>query len=328
MPSEGDLLSRLEGAKARRKPWADVARLLERGLQRERAEGIDRAKGPFLRAAAVATGYSTNALNRFVSVLTFATEVGGAMGVEVEQLLRVPFASLELMKRIAAADPKIGRRLLREFPRRPVPISRLRELLRTASDHGELISPRGNAARLRSAHEHAVLGLLESGLPDLTGAKDAKLTAPVAKLPLPISGVFASDEDGGINFVDTFDIKRFAFPDAVAVRVTDGGIDFVDAFDIKHYKHGASSQVIRDIVASAALSARFFRRFWLLVSSSSEFLTALVNAIEALKLDSIGVAEVSLSEASIRPLRWPCSDPVPDHRAQYTRALLGRISKR
>jgi hypothetical protein len=324
MPTAGDLLSRLEGAKVRRQPWAEIAQLLERGLQRDRAEGVDRVKGPFMRAAAAATGYSTNALNRFLSVRTLVTEAGRATDVDVERLLRVPFSSLELAMRIFAADPKVGRRVLREFPRRPVPVSRLRELLRASLDHGELISARSNAALLRSAHEHAVLGLLETVLADLTGAEDARLTAPLAKLPLAASDAVGAG-DRGIDFVDAFDIKRFACPDVIAVRIKDGGIDFVDAFDVKHCTHGAS---IHNIVASATLSARFFRQFWLLVSGPGEFLTDLVNAVAALKLDSIGVAEVSLSEAYIRSVRRPCGQPVPDHRAQYTRAILGRILKR
>ncbi len=105
---EANLLKILEGARARRAPWHEIASALD-GL--ERGGALNDSARPWIRIAAELSGYTPNQLRRFQATARFVDRVSGEEWPR-ERIGQAGFSNLELIARIWAIDESRGRDVL------------------------------------------------------------------------------------------------------------------------------------------------------------------------------------------------------------------------
>jgi hypothetical protein len=85
------------------------------------------------------------------------------------------------------------------------------------------------------------------------------------------------------------------------------------------------------MIARAALSASFFRRYWILaVAAQPNFESTVSDACERLELNNVGIVVGKPGSQELITLRKPNADalPVPDRREQLIKWAIQRLGTR
>jgi hypothetical protein len=301
MVNENDGTARehpLRDARKRRLKWTDIADLVTKNIGPEaRLDGERRVI--WLEEAAEESGYTAAVLRRFANTLAFARDFFEPP-IE-ERILEDSFTALEMIHRIARHDPEEAVRLSAELGKASMPVSKLRKALKDSSakrlarrttpweetpppppPEGRL-DPRPTTASVRNWRADVALSELHALLPRLTG-KFARFERPGGTAPPSVR--------------------------CDAIAWVDGWMTG-DGFEIVHAPSAAAKSLLSDRVARAVVSARFFRKFFLVFTSdSSETHVARAQlALDQLDVKSVGVVHLG----ALRPLVRKRSGPTaPD----------------
>lgn len=88
----------------------------------------------------------------------------------------------------------------------------------------------------------------------------------------------------------------FFAPDVVAVGHEDFSVSFVDAFELKKLSKDSPPSTIRKAIGEIAFAFTYFQRYWVLLDIDSDAGALLNEALDTLKVSSVGIATVDLSE--------------------------------
>lgn len=116
---------------------------------------------------------------------------------------------------------------------------------------------------------------------------------------------------------------EFVAPNAVSIGRDGFTVKFVDGFDLEKLGSHLAPSTMRKIIAEAAFSSTFFRRYWLLIDGAAEDAAKIAGAMEKLQLTAVGVA-VLKQKSTKKPfeiIRRPSNKSSPD-RHDLSRAAV------
>jgi hypothetical protein len=302
---ERDPFKDLAGARKRGDPWYLIA-LKAREAINQRGTGL---KGEALLIAARAAGYSANLLGRYIAVANFIDELAKEKIAPSRKLRNAPFASMEHLKRAWRIDSSEGRRLLTAV------LSGSMSVRTLGTRVGEMERQAGTAAGQRLADLQTRAAQAEAMLKEMMSNHLQFLCDDTRAQWVRVEGRIAG----------------FAWADAVAFGRTANGMPYVDGFELKALPPRASATALFDMIARAALSASFFRRYWILaVAAQPNFESTVSDACERLELNNVGIVVGKPGSQELITLRKPHADalPVPDRREQLIKWAIQRLSTR
>lgn len=293
MSDNRNLLEQLSDAAKLRHNWYTVASL---AIKIKYAAVGYHHPAKNLKDAAIASGYTTNTLNRMLTVKGFvdASIKRGKLMAGVNANL-LSFPSLELVQRLYEVDPADADAMLDLVASKSIKFSSLRAHYNTAiSKNSGAASPHQLARVEKRTFKMAAHGALLAARKRLLGTTSSVKIEEARGGRLPIDAVgYTADAPYCSSF------EFVLLPEAVNQR---------NALDGLLYR--------------AAFIASFFNNYWLIFASSagSEQINVFSKRLDDMGLDSIGVAALPWNSSSasskhkLQVIRMPTAGPIPDRR--------------
>lgn len=294
----------LTGAKEARRPWTQVAELLDRGLQRERQQGVNPHTGRFLPFAVKATGYSATLIYRYLAVWKFASAHLVPTDASWDALCDVPFASIELIKRVWDLDRRFARAALHDVLAGKISVRRLQAEVRSIEAKRQAQNLRSTAYTARQEAEAKIIDAIEGQyLETFSNIKEAQFVERTASILL------------------------HARADLAIVIEEHGRIEAVDGIELKTRVHIPMRARIWEMIARWLYSSTFYRRFWIVITPQTYeelLISEIQEALAEGSLNNIGVAKATVAKngrVTMRVIRSPGGPPSPDRRPALIDAL-------
>lgn len=268
----------------------------------------------FWETAAVASGYTRNALQRMATTVTRIREIEEHNKAEIKKCLSMRkwsdgallralehFPKAEIFARIHRLEPAEAWNLLQRMQSERFTVARLNEILKDLTN----VDPRAQS-----------FGRPGSVIKPKTKERFALIDAHKQEI--------YADESVSIYF------RRYKFPlvsaDAVALSCSDeGAIEFIDAFQVLSSIAKKTDESFRDVLSSIDYKSRFFRHVWLFLADPADLNPELINppverltcAIDELGISRIGILTVT-EDSEFRIIRRPKGNEKPE---RYQSAL-------
>ncbi|WP_146208730.1 hypothetical protein [Azospirillum sp. TSO22-1] len=299
------ILDELKDARSKDLPWTRVADLVAQALAHPEFRSRHTSLAESKRDLAEKAGYTSGMVQRMLVTKAFlderAKEIAGSTVLDpacgsTPQLDTLPFSKVEIAKRAYDVDPPKGLELLREVATSDVSSRKLREQY----DYFVTDPPYGGLSRTSHRHlaewHRQAFDSLERELPRLAGDNNAELYYKKYKF----------------KYIDV---------DAVSVNVKGHGIEKVDGFEFVQGQSIKKPSQFSIFLAQLALTASYFHNLWIVVSSDDDELTDLLNALDQLDLQSVGIVRTNKA-GTMEALRFPKRPPVPDRQDEVKRQVL------
>jgi hypothetical protein len=276
----------LTTARKAKKPWYELARIIEAGV-----EGVPAADRPSAIAAfGQAGGVAPSVAKRYVRLLERMREIGGEMGAAEGELLSDSFNAQELAERIYRTSKDEGADVFRRVARGEFTLPALREIQARNQNTGL----RYLAGDMRLAANRIVESAFKNDGPRIFGERCVIRRRPKLWYIGNIGHEVIAEDGSIVAGTDTL------FPDPRTAMLPER-----DALD-------------RLLARSLAL-APFFPKFYLVYAFSGgedDWAGRTVELLDWLRYDWIGVL-VAWDEQNLREMRPSTGSPVPDLTARY-----------
>ncbi|MBO6947535.1 MAG: hypothetical protein JJ855_06105 [Rhodospirillales bacterium] len=307
------LFAPIEDARRKRMDWIAIADAVTELKNAPVTRTTFSTREEFWEAAAAASGYTRNALQRMATTVVRIREIEQANKESIKKCLSRRkwsddillealdhFPKAEIFARIHRLEPAEAWQLLERMQTEKFSVIRLKEILRDISN---------TVPRTQQFSQ--------------PGAGKAVVNERFAMIDAHKSEIYADD---AVNIY----FRRYRFPlvsaDAVALSCNeDGGIEFIDAFQIVSSISKKSDEGFRDLVSGIDFKTSFFRHVWLFLADPADMDTDQFNppierlsrAVDELGISRLGIVTIS-DDAEFRVLRRPKGNDKP---ARYQNAL-------
>lgn len=262
----------LEGAKAAKLAWADVARAVEQALKKSGASASMRS--PVMADIARQSGYSAAMLMRQIRLRTWVETKAAELGVDPKRYLAAGFAGLEAAMALDRHAPDETRELLDRVVEGTVTVESLRDEVRSRvakkrlKDSGD----RDALAAARHDRRRRVKRAIEKGG---HGGGRGDLLTP----------------DPAWRWADGKVAEHGPVCRATWWRPTQFG---PEGFDLLHVPAGTTARAVEDRIARALVSATFFSTYNLVVMMPTPFLPRIQEALDWARLSNVGILAATL----------------------------------
>lgn len=322
-------LKALDAAKLRKAPWQELATVIE--TVRSTGAWKDRYTTPtaWIAAAAHASGYSAGALNRMIACLRFlkliVSEKPGLSGAS--EILDPAagaglLSSVELLKRIYDVDPGRARELISVVAGHAITFRQLKaeyDKVISAPQPDLIVGNPPFAGRRGSAADNEFLMHYVGVAANKLGIRHSRqfednAFAIIKRNLVDLSGPGASIHLRRYRF-------KFANPDAVAIQRTGFSLVALDGFEFRNITAPIARNALNKLMAEIALSASFFRRYWLVLPRHGDFASRIADEAKELGLFSLGILEIVPQDKVTITLR-PSKEPAPDRQEAAKREVF------
>jgi len=262
----------LEGAKAAKLAWADVARAAEQILTESGA--LASMRSPVMADIARQSGYSAAMLMRQIRLKTWLEAKAVELGVDPERYLAAGFAGLEAAMALDRHAPDETRELLDRVAEGAVTVESLRDEVqsRVAKKRLKDSGDRDALAAARYDRRRRVKRAIEKG--GHGGGQGDLLTPHPAWRRA--DGTVA--EHGPVCRATWWRPTQFG----------------PEGFDLLHVPAGTTARAIDDRIARALVSATFFSTYRLVVVMPTPFLPRIHEALDWAGLPNLGILTATL----------------------------------
>ena len=315
-------LATIKGVSGSKPHWIVVAKLTEDIRRSGNWQPEYSSPTDWLEAVAEASGYSPNTIRRFIAAFKYLEERGPRTRAYVADPFcgggrGLAFAPVELIKRINDLSPKqadatftqleAGKLSFRDIKHRYDKLfaGKVDVIVGNPPYEQPTETPRSSdVAKLGTRHGHhekqSLAQVVQSEVDVLSGSNSARV------------------------FSDHY-VFEFVAPDVVAVGQEDFSVTFVDAFDHLKLSSKAPPSTIRKAIGDIAFNSSFFRRYWVILDTSSDAADLLIAAFSKLDLKSVGIAKTDLADhAHFEIVLEPSAPPSPDRHDLARSAILSQ----
>lgn len=295
-----ETVARLSEARAQKKPWFELARIMEPAL------GALAERSATAAALGRAAGIAPAVAKRYVRLLAKMKDISLQMQSAEDELLVPSFNSQEIAVRIYARDKDEGAKILRRLAKGEISLPELREM-QTSNPASPDASLRSKIATARSAGAKTVESALREGGTKIFGETYRTLRRPK------------------LRFIGNTGHEVIAVDGSVMA-----GVDVL--FPDERLGHDALDRHL----GRSLLLAPFFRKFYIAFPSSAEtdhpatvtgdsiskarfdkdMVSRTVELLDWLKFGWIGVL-VAIDEKTLKEVRPSAGMPMPDMTARY-----------
>lgn len=300
-------LDRLKNAKVSDTNWQEIAHVLREGMENQVWRESHQTPSAWLEDAAEKSGYSTSMLRRMIALDKFLhrekKHIPELAAVSGEVL---PFAILEIFKRVYDADPITAKGLAARLVAGDLKVSEIRKIQTELTREG-----RGRQRFIDDRRPLTGAQVMSHSLGRMA-ARDFAIAASEA--------VEAALEKLGNADTVTYHAGHFKFryasPDAVAIGRNGLTIKWIDAYDFKAIGRIPVRSRYNQLLAETTFNATFFRNYWLVIPEESSTGYELAKDLQNLECGSVGVMTYDeTQEDPIKVLLMPETRPSPDRTA-------------
>ncbi|OUC14613.1 MAG: hypothetical protein B0A82_11200 [Alkalinema sp. CACIAM 70d] len=331
-----DALARIKGEPGNTPHWTTVAKEVAEIRNSGEWRGKYASPTEWLEAAAKASGRTPNTIRRFLAAWTFLENSrdkppfdpflgDGALTLELlnrtahagagkKRIRSLDIGVVELAKRINDIAPNQAVTALQRYIADDMSYRDVKRLYDQLVA-GKAASLAPGSPRLKSIETFPVIDAGKLGLRRVRQDKES-LAELLSKEIQEFSGTAAKVFAHKYSF-------EFVAPDAVSIGRDGFTVEFVDGFALEKLGSHPAPGTMRKVIAEAAFSSTFFRRYWLLIDGAAESAAEIARAMETLQLSAVGIA-IFKQKSTKKPFEIilrPSNKPSPD-RHDLSRAAV------
>ncbi|WP_188664415.1 hypothetical protein [Terasakiella brassicae] len=298
---------KIQGAKAKRMDWLELASCVEKMLQSPELLSVYPNREAFWNDVEQATGYSRNALQRQSTTKRLLENHEKAEKDFLQEMLGLKewkpgivaeiigqFPKMELYFRIYKYDPMEAIKLLKRMQEEPVSVAKIRDILSRLLDKNPTFEPYTPTHTFQSRHNKS------------RANEERERTAALEQQ----QAIIYESENVSIYF-DHFQF-RYVSIDAVALQHgEEGQISNLDGFLILKGLTPKRDSTFQRLLATIDYRSSFFRHLWLYSMNTSPWpLDQINSAIDELGIQQIGIIEYN-PKSGLEIMRKPESSEKP-----------------
>lgn len=215
-------------------------------------------------------GYTVGVVRRMVTAFRYAEGLAErGLIQDVSVVAGVPYSLVEMMKRLDDVDRAKADKLLPLMMNGVIRLEELRGAYNEAAERAEVLDSTKAGRRAAVRFSERCRSAVQLKMELLTGDAACRLVV---------------ESVGSVGLVQ---------PDMTLVKLADDDITFIDAVQAQHLPQRSPPAVLRSVLHEAVVGSLYFRRYWILLPSTSADEGVLVDQLDAFGRAAIGVAVVT-----------------------------------